>query len=163
MFLTWIRWSSLVGPRGKDPGPRGRDPGPIGGAPNPWGVPNVSIPLEIFTGSPLDRIVEQWCTECWDAFNQGFFNSVSGEIIILKKKINCQSDLRFARLCRLGSRLKREFYLCTYMLTLCSGLSHYFPDAFSNKYVLPSVTELLKQRSLQHRSIVYSFSSHRST
>lgn len=39
------------------------------------------------------------------------------------------------------------------MLTLCSGLSHYFPDAFSNKYVLPSVTELLKQRSLQHRSI----------
>ena len=40
-----------------------------------------------------------------------------------------------------------------YMLTLCSGLSHYFPDAFSNKYVLPSVTELLKQRSLQHRSI----------
>ena len=45
------------------------------------------------------------------------------------------------------------------MLTLCSGLSHYFPDAFSNKYVLPSVTELLKQRSLQHRSIVYSFSS----
>ena len=45
------------------------------------------------------------------------------------------------------------------MLALCSGLSHYFPDAFSNKYVLPSVTELLKQRSLQHRSIVYSFSS----
>ena len=39
------------------------------------------------------------------------------------------------------------------MLALCSGLSHYFPDAFSNKYVLPSVTELLKQRSLQHRSI----------
>ena len=72
MFLTWIRWSSRVGPRGKDPGPRGRDPGPIGGAPNPWGVPNVSIPREIFTGSPLDRIVEQWCTECWDAFNQGF-------------------------------------------------------------------------------------------
>ena len=85
MFLTWIRWSSLVGPRGKDPGPRGKDPGPIGGAPNPWGVPNVSIPREIFTGSPLDRIVEQWCTECWDAFNKGFFISVSGEIIILKK------------------------------------------------------------------------------
>ena len=60
-------------------------------------------------------------------------------------------------------QVEREIYLCTYMLTLCSGLSHYFPDAFSNKYVLPSVTELLKQRSLQHRSIVYSFSSHRST
>ena len=87
------------------------------------------------------------------------FISVSVRRLLFSKKINCQSDLRFARLCRLGSRLKREIYLCTYMLTLCSGLSHYFPDAFSNKYVLPSVTELLKQRSLQHRSIVYSFSS----
>lgn len=161
MFLTWIRWSSLVGPRGKDPGPRGRDPGPIGGAPNPWGVPNVSIPREIFTGSPLDRIVEQWCTECWDAFNQGFLFPFPVRRLLFSK-FNCQSDLRlFARLCRLG-RLKREIYLCTYMLTLCSGLSHYFPDAFSNKYVLPSVTELLKQRSLQHRSIAIAL-AHRST
>lgn len=107
MFLTWIRWSSLVGPRGKDPGPRGRDPGPIGGAPNPWGVPNVSIPLEIFTGSPLDRIVEQWCTECWDAFNQGFLFPFPVRRLFFSK-FNCQSDLRlFARLCRLG-RLKER-------------------------------------------------------
>ena len=88
MFLTWIRWSSRVGPRGKDPGPRGRDPGPIGGAPNPWGVPNVSIPREIFTGSPLDRIVEQWCTECWDAFNQGFLFPFP--VRLLFSKFNCQ-------------------------------------------------------------------------
>ena len=59
-------------------------------------------------------------------------------------------------------QVEREIYLCTYMLTLCSGLSHYFPDAFSNKYVLPSVTELLKQRSLQHRSIAIAL-AHRST
>ena len=41
--LTWARWSSLV--------PKGT------GGPNPWGVPRVSIPREILTGSPLDRIL----------------------------------------------------------------------------------------------------------
>ena len=82
------------------------------------------------------------------------FISVSGEeIILLKIQLSIRSEI-ICKVMQIRQVEREKFtYVHTYMLTLCSGLSHYFPDAFSNKYVLPSVTELLKQRSLQHRSI----------
>ena len=148
MFLTWIRWSSLVGPRGKDPGPRGRDPGPIGGAPNPWGVPSVSIPRAIFTGSPLDRIVEQWCTECWDAFNQGFLFPFPVRRLFFSK-FNCQSDLRlFARLCRLGRLKERNLLMYTKSLVNTNLFNTNFTNTHFQKVPIPHLTRTMKQKFL---------------
>ena len=62
MLLTWTRWSNRVEPY----------PGTGFGAPNPWGVPKVSIPREMLTGSPFDRILKtQQSSEVWNYRNLG--------------------------------------------------------------------------------------------